>query len=68
MEMYITPDNVGAFSEALRSLGMEVFVEGYTLQVLLSDGSYRKVTIIDLPKPSELLGYMVEEQRKTLFT
>lgn len=68
MEKYITSDNVETFSEALRNRGMEVFVEDDTMRVLLSDGSYRKVTIIDLPKPSELFGYMMEEQKKTLFS
>lgn len=68
MEKYITSDNVGAFSEALRNRGMEVFVEDDTMRVLLSDGSYRKVAIIDLPKPSELFDYLLREQKKTLYS
>lgn len=68
MEKYITSDNVGAFSEALRNRGMEVFVEDDTMRVVLKDGSYRKVTIIDLPKPSELFDYLLQEQKKTLYS
>ncbi len=68
MEKYITSDNVGTFSEALRNRGMEVFVEDDTMRVVLKDGSYRKVTIIDLPKPSELFDYLLQEQKKTLYS
>lgn len=68
MEMYITSGEVGRFAQALRSRGMETFEEDGMLKILLNDGSYRKVTIIDLPKPSELLDYMMGEQKKTLFT
>ena len=64
--MYITTSEVGRFSEALQNRGMEVFVEDDTMRVVLKDGSYRKVTIIDLPKPSELFNYLLQEQKKTL--
>ena len=68
MEMIITSNEARQFVSALRERGLEVFEEDGMLKILLNDGSYRKVAVIDLPKPSELLDYMMGEQKKTLFT
>ncbi len=64
MEMIITSNEVRQFALALQERGLEVFEEDSRLDILLSDGSYRKVAIIDVPKPSELLDYIMEEQKK----
>lgn len=68
MEMIITSNEARQFVLALQERGLEVFEEDSRLVILLNDGSYRKVAIIDVPKPSELLDYIMEEQKKTLFT
>ena len=68
MEMIITSNEARQFALALQERGLEVFEEDSRLDILLSDGSYRKVAIIDVPKPSELLDYIMEEQKKTLFS
>lgn len=67
METYITPGEVRQFVQTLQDRGLQVFEEDGKLEILLNDGSYRKVTIIDVPKPSELLDYIMEEQRNALF-
>ena len=60
--MYVTTKEVGRLSLALADQGMEVFIEGDAMKVLLADGSYRKVQIIDLPNPNELFCYMMSQQ------
>lgn len=60
--MYVTTGGVGRLWEALTDRGLEVFIEDDTMKVLLADGSYRKVQIIDLPNPNELFCYMMSQQ------
>jgi hypothetical protein len=64
MELYVTSDRVRQLVKTLSDQGIEVFMEDYKLQVLLSDGSYRKVTILDLPTTNELAFFLIQENEK----
>lgn len=66
MEAYIAADKVRQFVLSLRERGMDVYEEDDKVLVLLSDGSYRRFGIIDMPTTEELVAFVMKEEEKVV--
>lgn len=64
MKKYITSDKVGEFCQAMSNLGIPVGVEGDTISVRHSDGSYTFLEVFKKDSFENLLNSIIATESK----